>query len=1482
MDFGIFTEGKEYISASRAAEKSGYTSDYIGQLCRAKKIPGRLVGRTWYLDLESLLNHKKEAQPGKRKQSSSTAKNSPGQFTYETDERPLLPELLKSSRSLGYAFKAPTFNKPLAALVLTLVLMTTLGASLWGSHSSAIFSQASKVELATASAISAFSDSVEFLLNSLHTLRNFAFGKSSRVALSPPTPGTESSDSKALSEETSAINVELLRSDLRSELEQYVQAQISQAYEPRVIYQAGTPSINTTVLRREILLADTRPTVTRQSTSDVDSVSTAITRLTESSSFINATLTNPSISGGSFSDLLATGSTTLRNTAGPQLILTDGVADSNPFNFRQVGSTLYIATSSQTTLATSSKTILTLDGTTGNLGVGTTTPRAALDIVGSIASSRIDPQSLTLIRSNTFLRFSGFNLGYVNFSGTDDGYGNVSMGARINSRTEGGGGGGFWSTTAPASLNLQTTQAGATTSIPRIWITSKGLVGIGAFGDASEGLGDVFPTNQLEVTASNGATAKTVAFSTIKANNTATSTTASLIKSGVRISSTGAWTGSASQNIGLYIESVTGGTTNYDAIFNGGGTVGVGTSTPSSAAMFSIASSTIPQLLLTDGVAGSVPFNFRQIGSALYIATSSQTSFATSSNIILTLSGTTGYVGISTTTPSAKFSVSGSAYFDGGTVTGTTFSATTSLLVGAGVGTEGGNDNLIKTSAASAFLNIKGGQGLGKISIGNSLVDIINGNAGDTRFSYGASSDTSVGTLGLIFSRTGGFSLGSTFATTDPGAGNAIIQGVLGIGTTTPNHLLTLASSTAPQLMLTDGVAGSNPFTFRQVGSALYISTSSQTSFATSTIPALVINGTTGFVGIGTTTPSVLLEIGSTGTTPAAKIRLNDAADNQQIIFANGGGDRFTIKQGAAGLQFIGALASNTGRWFNFTSNGNAIQNGDNSNRGFGINLTFNSAAQKFYGLVTDITNNASAVNSALADFRVAGVSKIFFDINGNVGIGTTSPSNLLTIASSTAPQIMLTDGVAGSVPFTFRQIGSTLYIATSSQTSFATSSSANLILDGTTGNLLIPQGRVGIGTATPGAKVAISDARAGTAGQTTLLSNWFGTNLGTVNGTYIGIQGGLQLNGGTISGGTWVGVDGFIGSNGTTASVPSAIAVRGTIMPSGLSGTNASFTNAYAFFAASSTMNSATAVNMYGMYVDTMKVTGVTNGYGVYQVGASDTNYFAGNTGFGTTTPWATLSVVGKAVFPTLQNNATGYYACINTAGGGAELATSTTACGASSIRFKENVQNITYGLADILKMRPVSFDWKHDFMPDGTHQIGFIAEEMQQVIPEVIGYDNHGQVMNLDYAKLTSVIVQAIKDVANVTGVFKDNLIAWLGDAGNGIQKFFAKEVHTEKLCVKKSDGTEICLTGDEVSAIAASAGSGYSNVSTSPIPNDGDTTPPTSTSTPETASTTPNSQSDTNNSPPQDGGFSGDQSSPPNPEVTPEPTEQVSTTE
>jgi len=51
-------QGKNYISAKRASDISDYSSDYIGQLCRAQKLDCRMIGHSWFVTEESLKTHK--------------------------------------------------------------------------------------------------------------------------------------------------------------------------------------------------------------------------------------------------------------------------------------------------------------------------------------------------------------------------------------------------------------------------------------------------------------------------------------------------------------------------------------------------------------------------------------------------------------------------------------------------------------------------------------------------------------------------------------------------------------------------------------------------------------------------------------------------------------------------------------------------------------------------------------------------------------------------------------------------------------------------------------------------------------------------------------------------------------------------------------------------------------------------------------------------------------------------------------------------------------------------------------------------------------------------------------------------------------------------------------------------------------------------------------------------------------------------------
>lgn len=112
MKDNLILEGKNYISARRAALIINYAQDYVGQLCRAGKLDCRMVGRSWFVTEESLLAHRAAAIEPKSTEimkvveekieekkievvAVEEAKEAVSEFKYEAEKAPLLPALGK-------------------------------------------------------------------------------------------------------------------------------------------------------------------------------------------------------------------------------------------------------------------------------------------------------------------------------------------------------------------------------------------------------------------------------------------------------------------------------------------------------------------------------------------------------------------------------------------------------------------------------------------------------------------------------------------------------------------------------------------------------------------------------------------------------------------------------------------------------------------------------------------------------------------------------------------------------------------------------------------------------------------------------------------------------------------------------------------------------------------------------------------------------------------------------------------------------------------------------------------------------------------------------------------------------------------------------------------------------------------------------------------------------------------------------------------
>jgi len=78
------------------------------------------------------------------------------------------------------------------------------------------------------------------------------------------------------------------------------------------------------------------------------------------------------------------------------------------------------------------------------------------------------------------------------------------------------------------------------------------------------------------------------------------------------------------------------------------------------------------------------------------------------------------------------------------------------------------------------------------------------------------------------------------------------------------------------------------------------------------------------------------------------------------------------------------------------------------------------------------------------------------------------------------------------------------------------------------------------------------------------------------------------------------------------------------------------------------------------------------------------------------------------------------------------------------SDKRFKTNISTIT-NAGDLLKnIRGVRFDWQKD----GTHDVGVIAQEVFDVLPEAVVSTNTNM-LSVAYNKIIPVLIETIKDL-------------------------------------------------------------------------------------------------------------------------------------
>ncbi len=260
------------------------------------------------------------------------------------------------------------------------------------------------------------------------------------------------------------------------------------------------------------------------------------------------------------------------------------------------------------------------------------------------------------------------------------------------------------------------------------------------------------------------------------------------------------------------------------------------------------------------------------------------------------------------------------------------------------------------------------------------------------------------------------------------------------------------------------------------------------------------------------------------------------------------------------------------------------------------------------------------------------------------------------------------------------------------------------------------------------------------------------------------------------------------------------------------------------------STVTSTIEGNSTAVSAGNLRVTlSTNNGANVFYM-----NEF-GNVGIGTTTPGQKLTVVGSAQFTNVISST--YGSDLNLTADG------TLTKAASDIRLKENLEalNSSSTLDKILQLKPYNFTWIND--PTHRKDVGLIAQDVATIFPEITFTNTSDGFMGINYSRLPALLVAGLQGQQMLLGSYthdisvqamqtlmdeakaeaERNPLIVIGDrAAQGLKtltdvvslritavrgyfsQVFSKEVTTDKLCVTKTDGSKVCVNGDQLESL------------------------------------------------------------------------------
>jgi hypothetical protein len=373
--------------------------------------------------------------------------------------------------------------------------------------------------------------------------------------------------------------------------------------------------------------------------------------------------------------------------------------------------------------------------------------------------------------------------------------------------------------------------------------------------------------------------------------------------------------------------------------------------------------------------------------------------------------------------------------------------------------------------------------------------------------------------------------------------------------------------------------------------------------------------------------------------------------------------------------------------------------------------IDFVTGSAKFGSLLTNTHQFTGSVGITGSNAVLLNINNgvLYVSASGNVGIGTSSPSDLLELKSTSASNPNLrfystyNSGASAYGINWYRDYdSSTNAIAGYIRYNRGGGSDGDMLFGtGTNSGVsermrITSTGNVGIGTSSPNTSygVTIQNPTSFSSNALRLERNGVpaqGLNI-SAGGEVVTFNGFNTASDGLNSAFVWTST----AFNTTTERM--RITSGGNVLIGGTSTLGASGTNLeISGGRAQLVVNSTTATASW---------------FSVYPAGDGNT-YILRNTGY-------------SFLFGTATNQATaGFSQQMSISSNGSIGAPSgTNIYNASDARLKKNISKTTYGLNTISALNPVKFNWVDGFEPseDGKDMLGFVAQEVQTVIPEAV----------------------------------------------------------------------------------------------------------------------------------------------------------------